>query len=126
MDMLPTIKARTEITAYARSLGFDLVSFTKAAVDQKYRDAFQEWRAMKYEGGMSYMSDTAKVEQRLDMTKILPGANSVIVVAMNYYRPQPPLKRGHGRVARYAYGRDYHKIIGSKLRELASLAKTLC
>lgn len=64
---------------------------------------------------MKYMQ---KIKERSDLTEILPGAKSVIVVAMNYYCEQSPLKKDHGRVARYAYGRDYHKIITRKLKEL--------
>lgn len=112
-------KARAEITAHARLLGFDLVGFTGAKVSEKHAAAFKEWLEMKHEGGMAYLRDTEKIEKRSDMTKILPGAKSLVCVAMNYYRPQPSLKRGYGRVARYAYGRDYHKIMGRKLRRLA-------
>ena len=44
---------------------------------------------------------------------------------MNYYKSQKPLEKGFGRVARYAFGRDYHKIIGKKLKELEKFIQTL-
>lgn len=117
--MESVFNARAKISAYAREIGFDVVGFSRAKVEQKYIDAFKKWLSMKHEGQMDYLGETRRLEQRMDMTKILPGAESVVVVAMNYYRPQAPLKHGHGRVARYAYGRDYHKIMGKKLRKLA-------
>lgn len=119
------VKMRGEITAFAKGLGFDLVGFSRTQLEEKYTKALREWLAAKFEGELEYMRETSRLEKRLDVTKLLPGAQTVIVVAMNYFRPQPPLKRGHGRVARYAYGRDYHKIIGSKLRKLAHFVRSL-
>lgn len=104
---------RQKISDYAKEIGFDLVGFSPAKIEEKYLVAFDDWLENGREGSMEYMK---KIEQRRDLTKILPGAKSVIVFAMNYYHEQPALKRGHGHVARYAYGRDYHKVIGKKLK----------
>lgn len=111
-------KLRKDITSFAKQLGFDLVGFTKPQLEPKHMEAYKAWLAQKNHGDMSYLQSSTHIEARADMHKILPGVQSVIVVAMNYYRPQPQLKRGSARVARYAYGRDYHKIMGSKLRKL--------
>ena len=46
------------------------------------------------------------------------NTKSVIILGVNYYYDQPKLKSNHGRIARYAYGRDYHKIIGKMLKRL--------
>lgn len=109
-------KLRQEIEKFAKeNLGFDIVAFTPAKIHQKYKDAFSDWLKNNREGEMSYMQ---KIQERFDLEKVLPGAKSVIVLATNYYREQAPLKRGHGRVARYAYGRDYHKVIGKRLKLL--------
>jgi len=104
---------RQKISTYAKSIGFDLVGFSPAKIEGKYLKAFDEWLEKGCEGEMEYMR---KIEQRRDLSKILPGAKSVIVFGLNYYHEQPDLPRGHGRVARYAYGRDYHKVIGKKLK----------
>lgn len=104
---------RQKISDYSRSIGFDLVGFSPAKIEEKYLHAFEDWLGNGREGSMEYMK---KIEQRRDLSKILPGAKSVIVFGMNYFHTQPPLKRSHGRVARYAYGRDYHKVIGKKLK----------
>lgn len=104
---------RQKITDFAKSVGFDLVGFSPAKIEEKYLQAFEDWLKEGREGTMEYMR---KIEQRRDLTKILPGAKTVIVFGMNYYHEQKSLKRGHGRIARYAYGRDYHKVIGKKLK----------
>lgn len=106
---------RQKISEFAKNIGFDLVGFSPAGIEEKYLKVFEEWLKNGNAADMEYMR---KIEQRRDMNKILPGAKSVIVLGMNYFHEQAPLKRGHGRIARYAYGRDYHKVIGKKLKEL--------
>lgn len=106
---------KEKITNYAKEIGFDLVGFSPAKIEEKYLKAFEDWLNNGHEGQMQYMQ---KIEKRRDLTKILPGAKSVIVLATNYFYQQNPLKKDHGRVACYAYGRDYHKIIGKKLKQL--------
>lgn len=114
---------RQKISDYAKSIGFDLVGFSPAKIEEKYLTAFEDWLGNGREGSMEYMK---KIEQRRDLSKILPGAKSVIVFGMNYFHTQPPLKRSHGRVARYAYGRDYHKVIGKKLKLVEKFIGEIC
>jgi epoxyqueuosine reductase len=60
-------------------------------------------------------------EKRCDPSMVLPGARSVIVVALNYWQGQEPPRIGFasaGRIARYAWGDDYHELMLAKLREL--------
>lgn len=58
-------------------------------------------------------------DRRAHAYRLAPGIRSVIVVGLNYYRQNTgPVPPGHGRVARYARGRDYHKIINKMSREL--------
>lgn len=113
---------RQQIQNFAKSLGFDIVGFSPAKVEAKYLKTFTDWLSKNYEGDMAYMN---KVKQRQDLTEILPGAKSVIVLAKNYYQDQPELKENHGKVARYAYGRDYHKIIKKNLKKLVSYLKEI-
>lgn len=113
------------IEDYAKKLGFDLVGFSPVEIGQKYKKAYKAWLKNHYDGEMSYMREREKVAKRFDLQKVLPGAKTVIVFAMNYYRSQKPLAKGFGRIARYAFGRDYHKIIGKKLRELEKFIQTL-
>ncbi len=137
---LPVLFAlRQEIIDFAKEIGFDLVGFSPAKIEEKYLKSFDEWLLKNHDADMSYMR---KIEQRRDMEKILPGAKSVIVLLTNYYRQQDggsgsggddEVTSGAatgpagttigaavntGKVARYAYGRDYHKVIGKKLKQL--------
>lgn len=106
---------KNEIGKFARELGFDLIGVSPAVLENKYTRAFNDWLGKKYQAEMKYME---KKELRNDLGKILPRARAVICLATNYYHAPDKLKPRHGRVARYAYGRDYHKIIGKKLKTL--------
>jgi epoxyqueuosine reductase len=70
---------------------------------------------------MAYLS--ARLEERTDPSAYLPGARSVVCVAMNYHVPLEPVPASeagrHGRVARYALGDDYHEVIKTRLHALA-------
>ncbi|MEK7547948.1 MAG: QueG-associated DUF1730 domain-containing protein, partial [Patescibacteria group bacterium] len=117
-NILEIERLKEKITHQAKLLGFDLIGFSPAKVQNKHVKSYKNWLLKRYEGEMSYMQ---KVDARLDPGKALPtdtslsDAKSVIVLAINYYHPQEKLSSNCGRIARYAYGRDYHKIIKKKL-----------
>jgi epoxyqueuosine reductase len=73
---------------------------------------------------MSYMEEL--LEERLDVTRMLPGARSVLMVADLYSRatPDAPLPGGFARIARYARGADYHATIKRRLHRLADALRT--
>ena len=96
-----------KIEQYALSLGFDLVGFTSGILLPKYTKVYKKWLGKGYEADMEYMK-----KPRLNNEK------SVIVLGKNYYYAPPSLRSDHGRIARYAYGRDYHKVIGKMLKKL--------
>lgn len=96
-----------KIEQYALSLGFDFVGFTSGKLPRKYIKAHEKWLEEGYEADMEYMKKPRVNE-----------GTSVIVLGKNYYYDQPKLKKDHGRIARYAYGRDYHKTIGKMLKKL--------
>src|ERR1043166_5342725 len=103
----------SEVKAFARQLGFDLVGITTADAP-KHSAQFQRWLADGFHGEMAYMSRNAG--KRVSPQQVLAGARSIIVVAMNYYPGES------GFIARYAAGtRDYHELIGEKLTQLAEL-----
>ena len=60
-----------------------------------------------------------RVEERLDPARVLPEARSVLCVALNYYQGEAP-DPSWRPVARYAWGRDYHDVIGPRLERLAA------
>jgi len=108
-------KIRHEIEIRAKELGFDLVGFSSAEPLTKNIAMYKKWLKKGMNAEMEYME---KAAARKNIEEILPGAKTIISVAMNYYHAQPPLLKGEGRIARYAFGRDYHKIIRKKLKEL--------
>ncbi len=100
----------------AAALGFDACGIAHAAPLQADREHFSHWLEKGHHGKMGYMAN--HFEKRIDPRKLLPGAKSMIVVALNYYpaEKQPPDSRL--KVSKYAYGKDYHFIIKEKLRKL--------
>ncbi len=66
----------------------------------------------------------ARTAERLDVRQYLPGAQSVIVVAFNYHVELPETPPGHGRIARYALGEDYHRHLKNRLHQLADWLRT--
>jgi epoxyqueuosine reductase len=106
-----------EIKKRAMEIGFDLVGIISAE-PSRYKDYFRTWLAGGSAGEMDYLH--RRFDERVDPTVYLPGARSVICLAMNYYVPlndnKPALQ---GRVARYALGDDYHEILKSRLHQLA-------
>jgi epoxyqueuosine reductase len=101
----------------ALSEGFTQVGIVAATVLDNERERLNEWLRRGYQGNMSWMARDP--EMRTDPRKLFPGARSVVVVAINYYTPQ---KHTHnpatGKVSRYAWGDDYHDVVGAKLRSL--------
>lgn len=111
-------KIAEQIKSHALSLGFDLVGFSQIKADSAAYAHYEKWLEKGNAGDLTYMSEKERVEKRRTAKSLLPNAKTVISLAVNYYHAQSPLPRDHGRVAMYAYGRDYHKVIGKKLKEL--------
>ena len=88
----------------------------------KHEEAIDRWVESGFAGTMGYMAKNAK--GRAHPENALLGAKSVISLAVNYYHPEDPKPdRPAGKVAKYAYGTDYHKVIEKKLKRLASFIK---
>lgn len=99
----------------ARSLGFQSVGVAPA-VSPPHLDTYRQWIEKGYGGSMSYLADQLALKEHPG--HLLPGVQSIVAVALNYYQPNGPTIDGP-RVARYALGRDYHKVLRGKLRRLA-------
>ena len=108
------------IKSYALQLGFHKVGIVKAEALSSERERFSEWLHRGFHGEMKWL--VRDPEQRTDPQKLLPGARSVVVVALNYYTPHEHLEKS-GKVSRYAWGDDYHEVVGDKLRQLLSLIR---
>jgi epoxyqueuosine reductase len=115
--MTPTDKSSL-IKSFALDAGFERVGVVAAGPIPR-ADSYRRWLAAGRAGTMQYLHRHADV--RVDPRRLLPGARSVIVVAHNY-RQSPPDRpadgRPRGRVAMYAWGRDYHRVMKKKLRQV--------
>ena len=118
---------RTQIVTLARQLGFDLCRFAKADAPEHTKQ-FRQWLDRGEAGEMNYLARNA--EKRCDPQLVLPGAKTVIVLALNYFQGKavvagvPPANSRNtapdtgaatGKIARYAWGDDYHQLIEKKL-----------
>ena len=109
----------------ALELGFDDCRVTTAAAPESaFR--FKHWLAERQHGEMAYLERTAP--KRVDPQQVLPGTRSVITLAASYHdsnRQLPIANRTSGLIARYARYRDYHDILGERLRQLAGFVDQL-
>jgi epoxyqueuosine reductase len=107
------------IKARAYELGFDLCGVAPAEAFPELA-FFNQWIARGYAGTMGYLPRSAR--RRADVRNVVPTARSVIVTATLYNSGQPYSterdRRTHGEVARYAWSRDYHHVIGERLDAL--------
>jgi epoxyqueuosine reductase len=114
--------AKARITAYAKELGFDLVGFASAEPFASTMRVFDERVSSGYLGQWRYSSDD--VRTRCIPDSALAGARSIICTATSYAgaeKPHDPYAPGLlGAVSSHAWGRDYHRVIGGRLRALAS------
>ncbi len=111
-----------QIKARAYELGFDLVGMTSAA-PLTHANRFRAWVLQGFAGEMAYL--TRDVDKRVDPRRVLPGAQSVIVLGINYHTPPDVPKDAYGRgwIAQYAWGQDYHTVLGQKLQALAAFIR---
>lgn len=103
------------IAAKSQELGFSKIGFTKAETGQEAAH-LQAWLDLGYQADMAWMANP----KRQDITQVMAGVKSVICVALNYYTPhQHSGDRAVGKISRYGWGRDYHKVLTKKLKALA-------
>ena len=112
-----------EVKQKALSLGFHKVGV--ASVDTQEQDEalkhLQNWIAKGYHGDMAWMANP----KRYDLRRCMEDVQSVICVALNYYTPHKHLDNPkYGKISRYAWGRDYHKVMTKKLKALSKWLET--
>jgi epoxyqueuosine reductase len=108
------------IKSTASALGFNFCGISKAEFLSAEAPRLEEWLKRNYQGDMRYLENY--FDKRLDPTLLVPGAKSVISLVYNYY-PKKDLGAGDGsalKIAKYAYGEDYHFVIKDKLAEFLS------
>ena len=113
--MAQSDKYASIIKVLARDLGFDFCGISKAEFLEEEAPRLESWLSRNYHGKMAYMAN--HFDKRLDPTKLVEGAKTVVSLVYNYF-PSQELPRGKGdyKIAKYAYGKDYHFVIKDKLK----------
>ncbi|HPM30485.1 MAG TPA: tRNA epoxyqueuosine(34) reductase QueG [Chryseolinea sp.] len=104
------------IKTKAQSLGFSFCGISKAEFLEEEAPKLEEWLKRGYQGKMSYLEN--HFDKRLDPTLLVPGAKSVISLVYNYYPEKDLAKDSNLKIAKYAYGEDYHYVVKEKLKLL--------
>jgi epoxyqueuosine reductase len=106
-----------KIRERAHAEGFHKVGFVPAAALDEEGARLRQWLERGFQGEMRWMERDP--EQRADPRLLFPQARSVVVVALNYYTPHEHTPgAATGKISRYAWGDDYHEVVGEKLRSL--------
>jgi len=109
------------IKQWSHQLGFDHCGIAKAVQLGDDARRLEAWLNKGLHGQMQYMEN--HFDMRVDPTRLVPGAKSVITLLMNYY-PEQQQASDAPKVAKYAYGNDYHEVIRAKLKLLLEKIKT--
>ena len=99
----------------ALSLGFTHCGIAKAAPLDEDARRLEKWLHAGMHGSMQYLEN--HFDLRVDPTKLVPGAKSVITLTQNYYSPKKQ-PADSPKISTYAYGTDYHFVIKEKLNKL--------
>lgn len=110
------------IKQLALEVGFSKVGITSTDPFIEASEHLDQWLASGMQGYMSYMERNR--QKRLDPNEILPGAKSILSLALNYYTPQAH-DEDHLKISRYAWGTDYHEVIPPMLAELLDRIKEI-
>lgn len=103
---------------FAKQLGFDHCGMARAIMLDDDARRLETWLNKGMHGGMAYMEN--HFDMRVDPTRLVPGAKSVITLLMNYFPAETQNEESY-RISKYAYGNDYHEVIRGKLKEFLHL-----
>lgn len=109
------------IKDHAKRLGFLSCGISRAEFLEDEAPRLEQWLRQGHNGSMSYME--RNFDKRLDPTKLVPGAKSVVSLLYNYFPKESQSDTSAPKISKYAYGKDYHVVIKDKLYELMHLLK---
>lgn len=121
MDLVLEQRANL-IREYALDLGFDDVGFVRVEPLLEETKYLQQWLENGYHADMDYMA--RNVEKRLDPAKLVEGAKTAVVCIQNYTPSREARPASDYKISKYAYGRDYHKVLKSRLKKLFAFIKS--
>jgi len=109
------------IKAEAKKLGFQDCGIAPACFLDEDAVHLTGWLNNNMHAGMNYMK--GNFNKRTDPVKLVPGARSVISVILNYYQLEVKKDKKRPQISKYAYGRDYHKVVRKKLKKLIEILR---
>ena len=109
------------IKTEALRLGFSSIGFAKAGFLEKEAPKFEHWLKQGYHGKMQYLEN--HFDKRLDPRLLVDDAKTVISLAYTYF-PKEKQRNDSYKIAKYAYGQDYHYVIKDKLKQLLHFITT--
>ncbi len=104
------------IVTEAEKLGFDACGVACATALEEESANMEQWLADEREGEMGYL--TRNKEKRYDPRLLVEGTKSIVTVLYNYFPKQQIGDHGRYKIAKYAYGADYHDVLKRKMRQL--------
>ncbi len=117
---MTSLQISNSIKNTAKNIGFDYCGISKVQVLDDDARRLESWLSKGMHGKMQYMENY--FDMRIDPSKLVQGAKSVITLMMNYF-PASQQKNEAPKIAKYAYGNDYHEVIREKLKQLIALIK---
>jgi epoxyqueuosine reductase len=115
-----TQKNSSFIKQTAAFLGFDYCGIARSERLEEDAIRLEQWLNKGFQGSMQYMEK--HFDLRIDPSKLVPGAKSVITLLINYY-PSQQQQPEAPKISKYAFGKDYHEVIRKKLNELLELIR---
>lgn len=119
MPQISQIDLKAQLLSFARQIGFDSCRIAPCS-EPAHASEFREWLRQGAHGEMNYMQRGE--EKRCDPQKVLPGARSMVVLALNYFQGNAAHGAAGtgktGKIARYAWGEDYHDVVAAKLNKI--------
>jgi len=106
------------IKSKAKDLGFLSCGISKADFLEEEAPRLEQWLNQNHHGEMAYMAN--HFDKRLDPRVLVPGAKSVVSLLLNYHSKEKQTDVEAPKIASYAFGDDYHKVIKDKLKQLMS------
>jgi len=102
------------IKSIAAELGFSFCGISKSEFLKDEAPRFEEWLHRGYAGTMNYLKEN--FDKRLDPRLLVPDSKSVISLMYNYFPEKDLAKNSNLKIAKYAYGEDYHFVVKEKLK----------
>jgi epoxyqueuosine reductase len=105
-----------ELSAFLKTQGLALFSIISPETDPDTEEQYKDWISKNYHGSMKFLEKSINI--RTDAQAVLPGCRTMIMAGLNYRVNREDKTPGSsGRISRYAEGRDYHKVLGKKLKD---------